>query len=145
VPSSSPRGTYQVISQALRDRITAGAYREGLPSEAEIGREFGVARTTVRRALRALEESGDIKTVAGVGRRVAGGTEAAPYEQIMADLLEQIRKGDLPAGTRLPSEADLVEKYGVSRGTVRRAVRELETAGHVEARHGVGRFVSSPS
>ncbi|WP_413253678.1 GntR family transcriptional regulator [Streptomyces mirabilis] len=58
---------------------------------------------------------------------------------MMADLLEQIRKGDLPAGTRLPSEADLVEKYGVSRGTVRRAVRELETAGHVEARHGVGR------
>ncbi|WP_405484901.1 GntR family transcriptional regulator [Streptomyces sp. NBC_00009] len=41
------------------------------------------------------------------------------------------------------SEAALVEKYGVSRGTVRRAVRELETAGHVEARHGVGRFVSS--
>ncbi|MFJ6904086.1 GntR family transcriptional regulator [Streptomyces griseoluteus] len=44
--------------------------RDGLPSEAEIGREFGVARTTVRRALRALEESGDIKTVAGVGRSV---------------------------------------------------------------------------
>ncbi|MER7199756.1 hypothetical protein CG723_25795 [Streptomyces sp. CB01635] len=43
------------------------------------------------------------------------------------------------------SEAALVEKYGVSRGSVRRAVRELETAGHVEARHGVGRFVSSPS
>ncbi|MFK0025587.1 GntR family transcriptional regulator [Streptomyces sp. NPDC090798] len=145
MPSPSPRGTYQVISQALRERIAAGAYPDGLPSEAEIGREFGVARTTVRRALHALEESGDIKTVAGVGRSVAGSAGTAPYEQIMADLLEQIRKGDLPAGTRLPSEADLVEKYGVSRGTVRRAVRELETAGHVEARHGVGRFVSSPS
>ncbi|MGW5610184.1 GntR family transcriptional regulator [Streptomyces sp. NPDC003753] len=145
MPSPSPRGTYQVISQALRERIAAGAYLDGLPSEAEIGREFGVARTTVRRALRALEESGDIQTVAGVGRRIAGSSGTAPYEQIMADLLEQIRKGELPAGTRLPSEADLVEKYGVSRGTVRRAVRELETAGHVEARHGVGRFVSSPS
>ncbi|MFE4671572.1 GntR family transcriptional regulator [Streptomyces sp. NPDC056721] len=41
------------------------------------------------------------------------------------------------------SEAALVEKCGVSRGTVRRAVRELGTAGHVEARHGVVRFVSS--
>ncbi|MET7658054.1 GntR family transcriptional regulator [Streptomyces sp. NPDC005373] len=41
-------------------------------------------------------------------------------------------------------EAALVEKYGVSRGTVRRAVRELETVGHVEARHRVGRFVNSP-
>lgn len=66
VPSPSPRGTYQVISQALRERIAAGAYLDGLPSEAEIGREFGVACTTVRRALHALEESGDIKTVAGV-------------------------------------------------------------------------------
>ncbi|MBT2365405.1 GntR family transcriptional regulator [Streptomyces sp. ISL-10] len=145
MPSPSPRGTYQVISQALRERIAAGVYQDGLPSEAEIGREFGVARTTVRRALHALEESGDIKTVAGVGRKLAGGAGTAPYEQIMADLLEQIRRGELPAGTRLPSEAALVEKYGVSRGTVRRAVRELETAGHIVARHGVGRFVSSPS
>ncbi|WP_129306580.1 GntR family transcriptional regulator [Streptomyces sp. L2] len=145
MPSPSPRGTYQVISQALRERIAAGAYVDGLPSEAEIGREFGVARTTVRRALHALEESGDIKTVAGVGRSVAGGAGTAPYEQIMTDLLEQIRRGELPPGTRLPSEADLADKYGVARGTVRRAVRELETAGHVEARHGVGRFVSFPS
>ncbi|MFJ3419579.1 GntR family transcriptional regulator [Streptomyces sp. NPDC086082] len=145
MPSPSPRGTYQVISQALRERIAAGSYPDGLPSEADIGREFGVARTTVRRALHSLEESGDIKTVAGVGRKVSGDTGAAPYEQIMTDLLKQIRKGELPAGTRLPSEAALGEKYGVSRGTVRRAVRELETAGHVEARHGVGRFVSSSS
>ncbi|MFD9028107.1 GntR family transcriptional regulator [Streptomyces parvulus] len=145
MPSPSPRGTYQVISQAMRERIAAGAYVDGLPSEAEIGREFGVGRTTVRRALRALEESGDIKTVVGVGRKVAGGASTAPYERVMADLLEQIRKGELSAGSRLPSEAALVEAYGVSRGTVRRAVRELETAGHVEARHGVGRFVSSPS
>ncbi|MET9409525.1 GntR family transcriptional regulator [Streptomyces sp. NPDC002935] len=134
-----------MISQALRERIAAGVYVDGLPSEAEIGREFEVARTTVRRALHDLEESGDIKTVAGVGRIVAGGAGNAPYERIMADLLDQIRSGDLPSGARLPSEAALVERYGVSRGTVRRAVRELETAGHVEARHGVGRFVSSPS
>ncbi|TFV33214.1 GntR family transcriptional regulator [Streptomyces sp. T1317-0309] len=62
----------------------------------------------------------------------------------MTDLLGQIRRG-LAYWHALPSEADLVEKYGVSRSTVRRAVRELESAGHVEARHGVRRFVSSPS
>ncbi|MFE3578924.1 GntR family transcriptional regulator [Streptomyces vinaceus] len=145
MPSPSPRGTYQVISQVLRERIAAGDYADGLPSEAEIGREFGVARTTVRRALRALEEAGAIKAVAGVGRAVAGGAEAPPYERIMNDLLGQIRSGELPAGARLPSEAALAETYSVARGTVRRAVRELETAGHVEARHGVGRFVRSSS
>ncbi|MCX4528095.1 GntR family transcriptional regulator [Streptomyces sp. NBC_01551] len=145
MPSPSPRGTYQVISQVLRERIAAGDYADGLPSEAEIGREFGVARTTVRRALRTLEEAGAVKAVAGVGRAVAGSAEAPPYERIMNDLLGQIRSGELPAGARLPSEAALAETYAVARGTVRRAVRELEAAGHVEARHGVGRFVRSSS
>ncbi|MEV7671570.1 GntR family transcriptional regulator [Streptomyces sp. NPDC088752] len=140
---SSPRGTYLVVSEALRARITEGAYSDGLPSEAEIGQEFGVARTTVRRALRALEESGDIATVPGVGRQVAASSRVAPYEQIMSDLQKRIREGALPVGARLPSEAELAETYGVSRGTVRRAVRELETAGHVRAQHGIGRFVSS--
>ncbi|MFD9572910.1 GntR family transcriptional regulator [Streptomyces sp. NPDC059982] len=138
----SPRGTYLTIAEALRARIAEGMYPGGLPSEAEIGREFNVARTTVRRALRALEETGDVTTVAGVGRRVAGASQMAPYQQIMTDLLDRIRTGDLPAGARLPSEAELSEAYHVSRGTIRRAVRELESAGHVQAQHGVGRFVS---
>ncbi|EFL17625.1 predicted protein [Streptomyces sp. C] len=143
MPQPSPRGTYLQISEVLRVRIAEGAYPDGLPSEAEIGREFGVARTTVRRALRALEDAGDIAAVAGVGRRVSGSSQVAPYEQIMNDLLAQIREGALPAGARIPSEADLAETFGVARGTVRRAVRELETAGYVTAQHGVGRFVSS--
>lgn len=75
MPSPSPRGTYQAISQVLRERIAAGDYADRLPSEAEIGREFGVARTTVRRALRALEEAGAVKSVAGVW---AHGSSPAP-------------------------------------------------------------------
>ncbi|MFF1557716.1 GntR family transcriptional regulator [Streptomyces sp. NPDC058279] len=141
----SPRGTYLTISEALRARIAAGSYPDGLPSEAEIGREFGVARTTVRRALRALEDAGDVAIVAGVGRRVGGGSQVAPYKRIMMDLLDRIRTGELSAGARLPSEAELSESYGVSRGTVRRALHELEGTGHVQARHGVGRFVSPTS
>ncbi|MGW2679316.1 GntR family transcriptional regulator [Streptomyces sp. NPDC001436] len=138
----SPRGTFLTIAEALRARIAEGTYPDGLPSEAEIGREFGVARTTVRRALRALEQAGDVTTVAGVGRQVGGASQMAPYKQIMTDLLDRIRTGDLPAGARLPSEAELSAAYKVSRGTVRRAVHELEGAGHVQAHHGVGRFVS---
>ncbi|WP_406050652.1 GntR family transcriptional regulator [Streptomyces virginiae] len=142
---TSPRGTYLVISEALRARIVEGTYVDALPSEAEIGREFGVARTTVRRALRALEELGEIATVAGVGWQVAAAGRLAPYERIVADLQDRIRKGRLPVGAQLPSEAELAETYGVARGTVRRAVRELEVAGYVEARQGVGRFVSPAS
>ncbi|MET9637474.1 GntR family transcriptional regulator [Streptomyces virginiae] len=46
------------------------------------------------------------------------------------------RTGDLPASTRLPSKAELSEAYGVARSNVRRAVHELEGAGHIHARHG---------
>ncbi|MFH8891236.1 GntR family transcriptional regulator [Streptomyces sp. NPDC017949] len=141
----SPRGTYLVISEALRARLEGGSYHDGLPSEAEIGREFGVARTTVRRALRVLEDSGVIASVPGVGRQAATAGSLAPYERIMGELKERISGGDLPAGAQLPSEAELAEAYGVARGTVRRAVRELEAAGYVEARQGVGRFVSPTS
>ncbi|MER5481868.1 GntR family transcriptional regulator [Streptomyces sp. NPDC002812] len=145
MPNPSPRGTYLTISEAMRARIAEGAYPDGLPSEAEIGREFGVARTTVRRALRALEEAGDVTTVAGVGRQVGGGVQVAPYKRIVTNLLDRIRTGELPAGARLPSESELSEAYGVARGTVRRAVHELEGAGHIHARQGVGRFVGPAS
>ncbi|MGW5846670.1 GntR family transcriptional regulator [Streptomyces sp. NPDC055254] len=145
MPGTSPRGTYLVVSEALRARIAEGAYARGLPSEAEIGLEFSVARTTVRRALRVLEAAGEIVATPGVGWQVAAEGRLAPYERIMADLQERMREGGLPAGARLPSEAELADTYGVARGTVRRAVRELETAGYVEARQGVGRFVSPRS
>ncbi|MFB6517809.1 GntR family transcriptional regulator [Streptomyces sp. NPDC056401] len=141
----SPRGTYLTISEALRARIAEGAYPDGLPSEAEIGREFGVARTTVRRALRALQDAGEVTTVAGVGRQVGNEVRVAPYKRIVTDLLERIRTGELPTGARLPSEAELSESYGVARGTVRRAVHELEGAGHIHAQHGIGRFVGPAS
>lgn len=104
-----------------------------------------MAHTTVRRALRALEETGDVTTVARVGRQVGGGSQMAPYKRIMADLLDRIRTGELPAGAQLPSEAELSEAYGVARGTVRRAVHELEGAGQVHARHGAAWFVGSAS
>ncbi|MFE9630565.1 GntR family transcriptional regulator [Streptomyces sp. NPDC006463] len=145
MPNPSPRGTYLTISEALQARIAQGAYPDGLPSEAEIGREFGVARTTVRRALHALEQAGDVTTIAGVGRQVGDDAQMAPYKRIMTDLLDRIKTGELPPGARLPSEAELADTYGVARGTVRRAVRELEAAGHVQAQHGVGRFVSPAS
>ncbi|MFD5121680.1 GntR family transcriptional regulator [Streptomyces sp. NPDC058385] len=63
--------------------------------------------------------------------------EAARHDRAVTERLPLPRAGDPQ------SEAAFVEKYGVPRDTVRRAVRDLETAGHVEARHGVGRFVSS--
>lgn len=50
--------------------------------------------------------------------------------QEIADVLrERIRGGDLRAGDRLPTQAELAEEFGVERGTVRQALRALQEDG----------------
>jgi GntR family transcriptional regulator len=46
---------------------------------------------------------------------------------------------------RLPSEATLIQHYGVARMTVRQAIQELRTEGRVVAEHGRGVFVQQPA
>ena len=56
--------------------------------------------------------------------------EPAPaYLKLKRYLLQHIVNGDYPPQSRLPSEKDLVMKFGVSRMTVNRAMRELTSAG----------------
>jgi GntR family transcriptional regulator, transcriptional repressor for pyruvate dehydrogenase complex len=54
------------------------------------------------------------------------------YEQLAGLLRERITSGDLRVGDRLPSESALAEQAGVSRSTVREALRILEQGGLVE-------------
>lgn len=65
------------------------------------------------------------------------------HKEIFDDLREQIVGGRMKEGDRLPSESQLVRKYGVSRPTAARALRDLQTAGHVERRAGSGTYVRS--
>ncbi|WP_018333437.1 GntR family transcriptional regulator [Actinomycetospora chiangmaiensis] len=67
-----------------------------------------------------------------------------PYRQIADQLRAAIDRGDLVAGDKLPSEAVLIEHYGVARMTVRQAVQELRNEGRVVAEHGKGTFVRQP-
>jgi DNA-binding GntR family transcriptional regulator len=145
----SPRGTawgaYAQIAEVLRQRIASGDLAPGslLPSEAVLCEEFAVVRNTVRRALAALEEESLIDTLPGKGRVVRGASPTRyEYGRIAADLREQIEAGELAPGDALPSEAALVERYQVARGTARQALAALEAAGLIEARHGKGRYVS---
>ena len=65
-----------------------------------------------------------------------------PLHRQLADRLRgQILDGALLPGARLPSEAELTERYGVTRPTIRQAVAQLRTEGWVETRHGAGSFV----
>lgn len=117
-----------------------------MPSETSLAAEFGVVRNTVRRALVELERDGLIVTLPGrgrVSRESAGtaGTTSAGYRRIAEDLRQQITSGALATGQRVPSEAELMRRYGVSRGTARQGLAVLEAAGLVRAVHGKGRFV----
>ncbi|MFJ9610506.1 GntR family transcriptional regulator [Kitasatospora sp. NPDC101176] len=67
----------------------------------------------------------------------------AKYLQIAADLAAQIKSGSLAPGATVPSEAELMQRYGVASGTVRKAIAELRTAQLVETHHGRGSFVRS--
>lgn len=66
-------------------------------------------------------------------------------EQAKQQLLALIQSGSLGPGDRLPSERDLSERLGVSRGTVREAVQFLQALGLLEVRHGSGTVVSRQS
>ena len=63
------------------------------------------------------------------------------YFQIEQDLASLITSGTLAPGSQLPSEEELVQRYGVSRTTVRKAVQELDRLGLIEIRRGRGTFV----
>jgi GntR family transcriptional regulator len=66
------------------------------------------------------------------------------YHQILQELTERIESGEIGVGDRLPSEADLVADFGVSRTTARRALDELRRQGLVRREPGRGTFLASP-
>ncbi len=62
-----------------------------------------------------------------------------PFQRLQADLSVLIER--TPAGQRLPSEPELAKQLGVSRATLRDAMRTFETQGLVRRRQGSGTFV----
>ncbi|WP_375489617.1 GntR family transcriptional regulator [uncultured Jatrophihabitans sp.] len=64
-----------------------------------------------------------------------------PYEQLRAQLADQIRSGTLPVGTRLPTVRQLANDLGLAVNTVARGYRELEAGGLVQTRGRAGTYV----
>jgi DNA-binding GntR family transcriptional regulator len=73
-------------------------------------------------------------------------TDESPFHQQLAELLlTKIGSGEIAVGQRLPTEHELSETYGVSRGTVRRSLGRLEQLGLISRRTGSGTTVVSSS
>jgi GntR family transcriptional regulator, phosphonate transport system regulatory protein len=65
------------------------------------------------------------------------------WTAIAETLRADIGSGAYPSGGRLPTEADLANRFGVNRHTVRRALAELAEGGLVQSRRGSGVFVTA--
>lgn len=63
------------------------------------------------------------------------------YKAIYDDLADQIRRGALPAGTRLPTHRALAKRHGIALATATKVYRELTAAGLVVGEPGRGTFV----
>jgi GntR family transcriptional regulator len=68
-------------------------------------------------------------------------SDRAVYKQIADHLRTAMGRGSLHEGAQLPSEAQLMEHYGVARMTIRNALRVLQDEGLVTAEHGRGVYV----
>ena len=79
-----------------------------------------------------------------VGRPAEEDSFAPRYHRVYQDLDLRIRSGTWLPGDSILSEAELCARYGVSRGTIQRAVRELVEQGLLRRERGRATYVSSP-
>ena len=78
----------------------------------------------------------------------ASGLEAIPRSRVYTKVVEQLQvyiNNKLKPGDMLPSERELVRRFGVSRSSIRDAIRSLEVVGLLEPRQGIGTVVRDPS
>jgi DNA-binding GntR family transcriptional regulator len=76
---------------------------------------------------------------ASTPRASVASTAARPrYQRVADDLMQRIGAGKYPVGAYLPTEMELCRQYGISRHTVREALRRLRDAGLVSPRRRVG-------
>ncbi len=89
---------------------------------------------------------GNVEALWARTRLLAGRRSATPFEVTVERLAQSIRLGVLVDGERLPPERELAETFGVSRVTLREAIKALRDVGLVESRRGRGggTFVVSP-
>lgn len=87
----------------------------------------------------AAAPTGKIPDLPGKGRQLPA------FRVIARDLEQKILAGDLPVGKALPSELSLASEFGVSRSTIREAIRALEQNGLIRREEGRNRLrVSAP-
>ncbi|MDR3082131.1 MAG: FCD domain-containing protein [Streptomyces sp.] len=78
-------------------------------------------------------------------RRLGGTKRSGVADEAISRISEMIERGTLGPGERLPRESDLAAQLGLSRSSLREAIRALTVVGALEARQGAGTYVTSLS
>jgi len=110
-----------------------------------VGARRGVERLTRDDARRSgstqLEAAGQAPSMQTVGSP----SPQPLYRQVKSHLVQRVLAGEWKPGEVLPSEMKLAEAYGLSQGTVRKAIEEMAAEGLVSRQAGRGTFVTSHS
>ncbi|HTC62160.1 MAG TPA: FadR/GntR family transcriptional regulator [Candidatus Saccharimonadales bacterium] len=98
---------YEQIVQQIEDSILKGELTEGsqLPAERELAEQFGVSRTAVREAIKALQEKGLVDAFPGRGTFVTNGTS----NSMRRSLDRIIKTGDRDGSTYLVEVREILE------------------------------------
>lgn len=118
------RDSWKRIRETIADRIARGDWAPGtrLPTEAELGRQFGAGRHSVRRALQALAQDGRLRIVQGSGSYVepapTAGDPAAPPVRLRCDLRDHrpTPAADLVEARTGPASAEIAAALGLAPG-----------------------------
>ena len=129
------RRGYRWVADVLRERIETNVYSAGtqLPTEAALVEEFATARDTVRRAVAVLAENGLVVTTHGRGTFVRDDRDAEvgqpKHAQVGTQLRALIEAGEIEADAAFLTEAEVQQRFSVSRRTARAALKGMEEDG----------------
>ena len=62
------------------------------------------------------------------------------YKRVMAFVKDGIRSGEFQVGSKLPTEREMAETLGMSRPSIREALKSMENIGLIESQQGSGRY-----
>ncbi|MGH3449056.1 MAG: FadR/GntR family transcriptional regulator, partial [Nocardioidaceae bacterium] len=96
-------------------------------------------------SLRRISDMTELSEVAESASSFRQVPRAKVYTAIVEQIIDAIRQGLFPPGSTLPSERVLAEQLGVSRSSLREAVRVLEHAAVLDVRGGSGTYVTEES
>jgi GntR family transcriptional repressor for pyruvate dehydrogenase complex len=98
---------YEQIVQQIEESILSGELKEGsqLPAERDLAKQFGVSRTAVREAIKALQEKGLVDAFPGRGTFVTSGT----FNSMRRSLDQIIRSGETDGGAYLVEVREILE------------------------------------